>query len=160
MLSNEEPKVNGQEFYLSISLGRHLLSPPVYPQTSLWEGIYCLLHPYTHRHLSEKTSTVFSTRILTDICLGRHLLSSPPVIPTDKQNDYEIVKTVLLDAFEVTVDMARLQWWILRKTADESFQNCMIRIEKKFKIGLESCSTHFDYITLFPCPNLPFISRL
>ncbi len=43
-------------------------------------------------HLSGKASTVFSTRI-----------------PTDKQNYYEIVKTVLLDAFGDTVDMARQQ---------------------------------------------------
>ena len=81
-------------------------------------------------NLSGKASTVFSTRI-----------------PTDKKNDYEVVMTVLLDAFGDTVDMIRQQWWTLGKTADESFQDCMIRIEEKFKRGLESCSTHFDYIT-------------
>ena len=42
--------------------------------------------------------------------------------------------------------MARQQWWTLRKTADESFQDCMIRIEEKSNRGLECCSTHFDYI--------------
>ena len=84
MLSNEEPKdqwarilsihlsgktsnVFSTRIPTDICLGRHLLSsPPVYPQTSVWEGIYCLLHPYTHRHLSGKASTVFSTRIPTD----------------------------------------------------------------------------------------------
>ena len=46
-------------------------------------------------HLSGKASTVFSTRIPTDICLGRHLSGKTSTvfstrIPTDKQNDYEI----------------------------------------------------------------------
>ena len=87
------------------------------------------------------------------ISLGRQLLSSPPVYP-QTSNDYEVVKTVLLDSLGNTVDMARQQWWTLRKTADESLQDCMIRIEEKFKRGLEGCSTHFDYFTTLSLSKL------
>ena len=56
--------------------------------------------------------------------------------------------------------MARQQWWNLRKIADEPFQDCMIRIEKKFKIGLEGCSTHFDYITSLSLSKFTFYQQI
>jgi hypothetical protein len=63
------------------------------------------------------------------------------------QDDYDAVRTILLDAFGDTIDSARQQWWTLRKTPNESYQDCMIRIEEKFKRGLEGCKTHFDYVS-------------
>ena len=56
-------------------------------------------------------------------------------IPLDKQDDYEAAKMILLDAFGDTVDLARQQWWTLRKLHTETFQDCMIRIEEKFQRG-------------------------
>ena len=61
---------------------------------------------------------------------------------------------MLLDTFGDTVEGARQQWWTMRRTADESFLDCMIRIEGKFKKGLEGGSTHFDYITTHYLSNL------
>ena len=96
-------------------------------------------------HLTGKASTVFNTRI-----------------PLDKQDNYDAVKTILLDAFGDTVDLARQQWWTLRKASNESFQDCMIRIEEKFKRGLEGCETHFDYVStlslsFYSTCRLPYI---
>ena len=92
-------------------------------------------------HLTGKASTVFSTRI-----------------PLDRQDDYDAVKSILLDAFGDTVDLARQQWWTLKKSSNETFQDCMIRIEEKFKRGLEGCETRFDYVSTLSLSK--FISLL
>ena len=56
--------------------------------------------------------------------------------------------------------MAKQQWWTLWKTADESFQDCMISIEEKFNRGLEGCSTHFDYITTLYLSKFTFYQQI
>ena len=105
------------------------------------------LHRFEHVILSNEEPKDQWARTLSIYLSGKASAVFFSSIPTDKQNDYEVVKTVLLDAFGDTVDMARQLWWTLRKTADESLQDCMIRIEQKFKRGLEGCSTYFDYST-------------
>ena len=82
-------------------------------------------------NLSGKASTIFNTRI-----------------PTAQQDDYDVVKTVLLDGFGDTVDLARKQWWIMRKETEESFQDCMIRFEEKFKRGMEGCTSILDLVSI------------
>ena len=82
-------------------------------------------------NLSGKASTVFNTRI-----------------PTAQQDDYDVVKTVLLDAFGDTVDLARQQWWTMRKETEESFQACMIHFEEKFRRGMEGCTTILDLVSI------------
>ena len=61
-------------------------------------------------------STVYSARVSPDV-----------------KNDYEAIKTILLDSFEDTMRQARNDWWTLRKLQGESPEELVIRIEGKIK---------------------------
>ena len=52
---------------------------------------------------------------------------------TDVKNDYEAIKTILLDSFRDTVQQARKDWGTLRKLQGESPEELVIRIEGKIK---------------------------
>ena len=54
-------------------------------------------------------------------------------VSADAKNDYEAIKTILLDSFGDTMQQARKDWWTLRKLQGESPQELVIRIEGKIK---------------------------
>ncbi len=67
-------------------------------------------------YLTGNASTVYTTRVSPDV-----------------KNDYEAIKTILLDSFEDTMQQARNDWWTLRKLQGESPEELVIRIEGKIK---------------------------
>ena len=66
--------------------------------------------------LTGNVSTVYTARVSADV-----------------KNDYEAIKTILLDSFGETVQQTRKDWWTLRKLQGESPEELVIRIEGKIK---------------------------
>ena len=54
-------------------------------------------------------------------------------VSADVKNDYQAIKTILLDSFGDTVQQARKDWWILRTLQGESPQELVIQIKGKMK---------------------------
>ena len=78
-------------------------------------------------YLTGNASTVYTARVSADV-----------------MNDYEAIKTILLDSFGDTVQQARKDWWTLRKLQGESPEELVIRIEGKIKRGLDGCDSIMD----------------
>ena len=100
-------------------------------------------------YLTGNASTVYTARFSADV-----------------KNDYEAIKTILLDLFGDTVQQARKDWWTLRKLQGESPEELVIRIEGKIKRGLDGCDSIMDatamitlsrFLSILPSHVSPFV---
>ena len=87
-------------------------------------------------------------------------------VSADVMNDYEAIKTILLDSFGDTVQQARKDWWTFRKVQGESPEELVIRIEGKIKRGLDGCDSMMDatamitlsrFLSILPSDVSPFV---
>ena len=100
-------------------------------------------------YLTGNASTVYTARVSAGV-----------------KNDYEAIKTILLDSFGDTVQQARKDWWTLRKLQGESPEELVIRIEGKIKRGLDGCDSIMDatamitlsrFLSIFPSDVSTFV---
>ena len=100
-------------------------------------------------YLTGNASTIYTARVSADV-----------------KNDYEAIKTILLDSFGDTVLQARKDWWTFRKLQGESPEELVIRIEGKIKRGLDGCDSIMDatamitlsrFLSILPSDVSPFV---